>query len=151
MKSTAKKSTVSTKVPAAKPTVHAWRNRRAKPWTSFCDVRAVVAVVLRLHEVNKQSWFSLEDLITFASEADYGCLPYLRRADILEAFSDRHDLSASVSIIVNFLVTEGVLIAEYEPDGDMYRIDRDELRVLDEFHADIHRFVAKSTGLRVVP
>ncbi len=150
MKNTAKKSAVPTNASDAKPVFQAWRNPTTKPWISFCDVRAVVAMVVHLHEVDRCPWFSLKDLIRSASEADYGCLPYLRRADIGEAFSDLRDLKDSLSINIGYLVEEKVLLVK-ESDRGMYRIDYRQLRVLDGFHADIHRKVAKSTGLHVVP
>ncbi|MBY0538271.1 hypothetical protein K2P47_02640 [Patescibacteria group bacterium] len=139
-------------VKKSKPVVHTWRNRRQKPWTSFCDTRAIVAVMIRLHELDRQEYLSLAQVLDFIAAGDLGCLPSLRRTDIIEAFYGRHDVSSVVPVLIAHLVMEGVLITEcvYEKVSKRLRVNPDEVPSLNAHHATVDRNGSESAKFTVV-
>lgn len=138
--------------PKSKPVVQTWRNRLAQPWTTCCDSRAVVAVILRLHELELKRRFPLSRIINFIAEGDLGCLPSRRRMDIIEAFYDRNDVRDLVHQVVLFLWEEKVLVFELEDEHDdaTYRINVEEVYTLNNYHVSEERKSTKPVKLRVV-
>lgn len=139
--------------PAPKPVVQTWRNRLAQPWTTCCDSTAVVAVMLRLHELERKRCFTLDRIIDFITEGDLGCLPSRRRMDIVEGFYNRNDVRNIVHLVVIFLLKERVLIFELEDahDDAVYRMNVEEVCTLNNYHVAAERKSVKLPKLKVVP
>lgn len=142
------------KGPVEKPTrpkIPSWQIKLQKPWTSFCDTRATVAVVLRLHcDHDGTSYVSIENILSWIHEGDYKALTPHRRVDVHDAFLGRTDIPNLVPLLVSWLVGVGVLISEYEHDGDVYHLDPDEIKTLDAYHNQVTFGKLKNPNLRVI-
>lgn len=137
----------------AKPTTQTWQARLCRPWLAYCDTRALVAVVNRLHlEHNHGRYLAINDICDWILADDYGSLPSLQRADVKEAFSERRDIAAIVPLLINTLVGEGVLIPEtdYSQCGVLYQLDPTEVSTLVNYHQNLCQTVGKKPHLVLV-
>jgi hypothetical protein len=111
-----------------------------------------MAVMMCLHQQGHQKLLTLDQIIEFIAIGDLGCLPFLRRADIIAAFYERDDVAQLVPILVTYLVMEGVLISEcvHEDISEQFRINVDDIPTLDTYHATLDRRGSKSPKFSVV-
>jgi hypothetical protein len=93
---------------------------------------------------------TIGEIVDWISLGDYADLSASRRADVKEAFSDRNDILDIVSLLVAYLAGEGVLIPEYEHDGETYQMNPDDIDVLVAAHATMRREASPTAHLRVV-
>ncbi len=137
---------------ASKPAAQTWRNRLQKPWTAYCDTRAIMAIMMRLHEQERQKLLLLDQIVDFIAKGDLGCLPSLRRADIIEAFYDRHDVADLVPVLVIYLVMDGVLIPEcgHHVVSERFRINAEDIPALNMYHATLDHGRSSSAKFTVV-
>lgn len=136
---------------AAVPKPQTWKLHLKRPWSSTCDARAVASVVIHLHfQSERGCYVTIGEIVDWILLGDYVDLPALRRADVKEAFSDRNDILDIVSLLVAYLAGEGVLIPEYEHDGETYQMNPDEVTVLHAAHVNINHRESPTAHLRVV-
>ena len=116
--------------PAPKVTV---RRKPPAPWHAFCDMRAVMSVLIQLHfEQETAAWVASRDIVRWIMRQKWRKLPAARRMDVQAAFADRHDVAALVLVLLAELVNENAIIATWSYVGNRYQICPDEIKVLDE-------------------
>jgi hypothetical protein len=116
--------------PAPKVTV---RRKPPAPWHAFCDMRAVMSVLIQLHvEQKTEAWVASRGIVRWIERQRWRKLPVARRGDVQEAFADRHDIAALVLVLLAELLSEKVIIATWSAVGNRYQICPDEIKVLDD-------------------
>jgi hypothetical protein len=89
-------------------------------------------------------------IVDFINDGDHSDLPVMRRADIREAFSGRHDTTVTVELLVAYLASEYVLFPEWHHLYEGYRVNRNEIPTLNGAHAHIDRGSSSTPHLKVV-
>ena len=117
-------------------TVSWWQRRGLVPWHSYCDMRALAAVVIQLHvESSAKSWVTQSDMVSWVQKGNYRHLKPQRKADVINAFTGRRDIKDMVITLIRELFNEEVLQAKWNFTGNDYRICLEDIDILNAAHA----------------